>query len=152
MLGQAGVSTGGGREDGKTVTDYEEDGTAMELPQLITGRSRHGCSSYMDSDNNMVLLVVGGYDIRSTELQVTRSSPWKEVAPYPLAVSGLSGATMGNIVFMTGGRDDDEKYSDKIYKYDEQNDQWRAAGNMKANRAWHAVSVVDRKFIFSNCL
>ena len=53
-----------------------------------------------------MLLVVGGQDGRniltSTEIQVTRASAWKEVQPYPLAVRGLSGATINNVVYMTG--------------------------------------------------
>ena len=40
--------------------------------------------------------------LSSTEIQVTRSSEWKTVQPYPLAVSGLAGATINNVVFMTG--------------------------------------------------
>ena len=53
-----------------------------------------------------MLLVAGGWDgsnsLSSTELQVTRGSAWKEVAPYPLAVYGLRGATINNLVYMTG--------------------------------------------------
>ena len=48
-----------------------------------------------------VLLVTAGYDdgdnyLSSTEVQLDRSSQWREVQPYPLSVYGLSGATIDN--------------------------------------------------------
>ena len=55
-----------------------------------------------------MLLVTAGYDdnlthIKSTEVQLTRSSSWQVVEDYPLALGGLRGATINNIVYMTGG-------------------------------------------------
>ena len=51
-------------------------------------------------------MVTSGYDgdnyLSSTEIQLTRTSEWKQVQPYPVAVDGLTGATIGNIVYMTG--------------------------------------------------
>ena len=54
-------------------------------------------------------MVTGGKDddgaegyLSSTEIQLTRTSEWKEAKSYPLAVIGLRGATIGNTVFMTG--------------------------------------------------
>ena len=128
-LGKSVVITGGYNTE-KTVTQYYEDGSFNELPQLITGRYYHGCSSYVDGNGNIVsiislsrsrqswscnttfvqvLLVTAGYDyddgdkhLSSTEIQLTRTSEWKEVEPYPLSVDGLRGATIDNVVFMTG--------------------------------------------------
>ena len=55
-LGQSVVITGGWYNGGvKTVTQYSENGDANELPELITERGGHGCSSYTDSNNNMVM-------------------------------------------------------------------------------------------------
>ena len=42
--------------------------------------------------------------VRSTEIQRTRSSSWEIVAEYPIAVKGLSGATINNIIYMSGGK------------------------------------------------
>ena len=39
------------------VTEYNEDGFIRELPQLITGRYDHGCSSYVDSQQNDVIII-----------------------------------------------------------------------------------------------
>ena len=125
-LGQSVVITGGWDLDPeKIVTQYYEDGSFNELPQLITGRYWHGCSSYVDGNGNVVsiislsrqswscnttfvqvLLVTAGWDgdnyLSSTEIQLTRTSEWKKVQPYPLSVQGLRGATINNVVYMTG--------------------------------------------------
>ena len=119
-LGQSVVITGG-EYTMKIVTQYYEDGSFNELPQLITGRYWHGCSSYVDGNGNIVskesfqchdrvdtifvqvLLVTAGWDgdnyvddntLSSTEVQLTRTSDWKTVQPYPLSVIGLRGATI----------------------------------------------------------
>ena len=108
----------------RRVTEYNEDGQTKELPKLDRGRRSHGCASYVDKENRIVmifttfvrrcnysdifqvLLVTGGRDgytnPSTTEIQVSRSSEWKQVQSYPLHVSGLSGATINNIVYMTG--------------------------------------------------
>ena len=52
-LGQTVVITGGYYTMRK-VTEYNEDGNSKELPQLITGRWNHGCSSYVDKDDKIV--------------------------------------------------------------------------------------------------
>ena len=93
----------------------------------------------------------------STEIQLTRSSEWKEVQSYPHSAVGLKGATLNNVVYMTGqdnpkhyililvfvGGYDDEQY-DSIYKYDAEADQWALAGNLQTKRFSHAVSVVKK--------
>ena len=52
------------------------------------------------------MLVTGGIDgreyISSTEIQVTRTKAWEIKEPYPHSVSQLTGATINNIIFMTG--------------------------------------------------
>ena len=53
-----------------------------------------------------MLLVTGGWNgayVSTTEVQVTRDSQWQEVAPYPFGVNRLVGATINNIIYMTGG-------------------------------------------------
>ena len=53
--------------------------------------------------------MTAGYDyddgdnyLSSTEIQLTRTSQWKEVQSYPVSVFGLRGATIDNVVYMTG--------------------------------------------------
>ena len=53
-LGESVVITGGVYIE-KKVTQYKEDGSFNELPQLITGRYSHGCASYVDSNENIAM-------------------------------------------------------------------------------------------------
>ena len=52
-LGETIVITGGGYTK-SDVSEYNEFGFHKELPKLKNGRYGHGCSSYVDSDYNMV--------------------------------------------------------------------------------------------------
>ena len=52
-MGQTVIITGGYYAKRK-VTEYNEDRLHKELPELITGRRYHGCSSFVDSDMNIV--------------------------------------------------------------------------------------------------
>ena len=61
-LGQSVVITGGVYSE-RTVTQYKEDGDHTEMPQLVTGRLNHGCSSYTDSDNNIVMTNVNIHEL-----------------------------------------------------------------------------------------
>ena len=56
-LGQTVIITGG-YGNMKKVSQYNEDGQHTELPELITRRYLHGCSSYIDSDNNIVKVLL----------------------------------------------------------------------------------------------
>ena len=109
-----------------------------------------------------MLLVTAGYDnselLRSTEVQETRSSSWREVSDYPLAVTGLKGATVNNIVYMTGGWRgliifDETKWIvsgggwspdsivNSVYRYEE--GKWTEERSMLTARGLHSVSVVE---------
>lgn len=43
-------------------------------------------------------------------------------------------------------------YTDKIYQYDHEVDEWVLAGRMKRGRGSHAVSVVSKREILQHCL
>ena len=54
-----------------------------------------------------VLLVVAGYDnsigmLSSTEIQFTRTSPWRTVSPFPVATYKVEAHTLNNIVYVSG--------------------------------------------------
>ena len=55
------------------------------------------------------------------------------------------------IIVIVGGKAGGQYY-DKIYLYKEDDDEWINAGNMKTERAFHAVSVVSKQKILTNCL
>ena len=99
------------------------DGTGYvgDLPRLNEGRFAHGCGAYLRQDGTQVsigclilcvqqlvqvLLVAGGdgagNPLSSTELMVEGSDAWTMSTPLPRAVRGVRGATLGNIVYMTG--------------------------------------------------
>lgn len=134
------------------------DGHSSMLPYLLTGRWAHGCGSYKDSWGDNVLLVTAGfhkdgYALDSTEILYMDSMflNWREVASYPFAVSGLSGATLGNSVFMTGGQDKEGYNKDNVYKFDQQENAWVLVGHMEHPMDWHAVSVVERILLDKFC-
>ena len=52
-MGQTVIITGGVNTERK-VTQYNEDGQHKELPELISGRYEHGCSSFVDSSSYIV--------------------------------------------------------------------------------------------------
>ena len=52
-MGQTVIITGG-IDSKRKVTQYSEDGQHKELQELITGRRNHGCSSYVNNENNIV--------------------------------------------------------------------------------------------------
>ena len=37
-----------------TVSKYDKNGWIKDLPSLNTGRDRHGCGTYLDSNSNRV--------------------------------------------------------------------------------------------------
>ena len=150
-LGQSVILTGGTPFNRK-VTELMSDGSSRELPELIIGRKNHGCASYIDTNRNEVLLVTAGVDtlwLSSTEIQVTRSSAWQQVAQYPLSVEGLRGATLNNIIYMTGGGIGSSGDSNDVYKYER--GKWTLAGKMNEPRENHAVQVVDKKDVEKFC-
>ena len=48
------IMTGGLGATLKTVSKYNKDGWMEDLPSLNTERNRHGCGTYLDSNNNRV--------------------------------------------------------------------------------------------------
>ena len=53
-LGQSVVITGGGLSPYIRVLQYQEDGFSTELTKLNYGRRSHGCSSYVNAEQNIV--------------------------------------------------------------------------------------------------
>jgi len=156
--GDTFVITGG--HDGdyiSRVSLYSSAGWVRNLASLNTARSDHGCASYTDSNGQEVLLVAGGdttgtgsTTLATTEILRTIDGRWTMAGNLPDAVYGLSGATLANTVFMTGGYANDNYYS-TILRYDASNDVWTTAGQMREKRRYHAVAVVDRDTVEDRC-
>ena len=109
------VITGGGK-DGKTTTDrvtmYNKNGYVFDLPQLNTARNSHGCGYYRFGGLKSYFLVAGGVDRNRQVLATTEimtlgetflsETKWQVVAPLPVSVFGLRGASNNFDVFMFG--------------------------------------------------
>ena len=108
-------------------SEYSEDGYMRELPQLLQGRYRHGCSYFeneegtkVDIDSNscgviifQTFLVTGGlYDdghgsttfLSSTELLVENSAKWIYSGELPTPRTGPRVANIDQRVIMTGNK------------------------------------------------
>merc|ERR1719150_1736476 len=51
----------GGYNTASKVTVYNEGGFQEELPELLMGRSSHGCGHYTDAEGNLVFVISGGF-------------------------------------------------------------------------------------------
>merc|ERR1711988_132841 len=157
-LGTSYVVTGGYDSKGgmslQRVTQYSLTGEMTELPDLNTGRYQHACSHFVNTEGVTTLLVTGGndgsHDISSTEIFTFDMEDWRYAASLPSPRDGLSGAEIGNAIFVFGG-----KYCtggvfsyecsdlDDILQYNMTSDTWRPAGKMKTPRYYHSVAPVD---------
>jgi len=145
----------GGNYDEKRVDVYNMDGWVKGLPRLGTGRYKHGCGHYIDSNDRMVYLVTGGTDgitgaLTSTEILVSGAESWTEVAgQLPKPLMGLSGVSLNNKIFMTGG------YSkgpwDYILQFNPDNGTWSNIGKMKQARSFHGASLVNVDDVIDYC-
>ena len=105
-----------------TVSVYSSSGWIEDLPDLLQGRSSHGCGHYINDDNRMVkfhirkylclihcqvYLVTGGFgsisNLVSTEVLISGSSSWRQVGDLPtVPIRGLQGVSIHNNIIMTG--------------------------------------------------
>ena len=121
-----------------------------------------------------VFLVAGGYDksrnaLSSTELLVEDSDAWTMSTPLPRAVDGLRGATLGNIVYLTGGSyyccimysviiicitggyDKNGNDRSEILAWSEERKEWEEVGKMKVGRYGHAITTISVKEVAAIC-
>ena len=120
-LGTTVILTGGDYSPSR-VSEYSETGFTRDLPQLLQGRSSHGCSYFeneegtkVDIDSNscgviifQTFLVTGGWTgsdyLSSTELLVETSAAWILTGELPTPRYGLRGANIDQRVLMTGNK------------------------------------------------
>merc|ERR1712107_139187 len=132
-----------------TVSRYSQTGWIEDLPSLNTGRYNHGCSTYLDSNNQQIYLVTGGSSgsiyLSSTEQLVKGGGSWtiKENS-LPARLYSLRSITLNNQIFTTGGYDSDSSIvSDKILLLDEETTTFKEIGKLEQRRYSHSVSVVN---------
>ena len=105
------------------VIRYNENGFVSNLPNMNVGRSNHGCSKYVNSENKIVmnwsfeilsnmlkvlkvLLVTGGSSSLvedSTEILVDGELSWKIVGGnLPHGLEGIRATNLNNVVYAFG--------------------------------------------------
>jgi len=139
----------GGRKSLITVSEYSEDGYLRDLPQLLEGRSKHGCTYYVNDKGTKTYLVTGGYTppgytLSSTELLEETATSWVKAGELPTPRDSLRVARVDNRVLSTGGfyhRNGNVTSLDEILEFDPSNG-WTVLAKMTKARFLHAVSTI----------
>merc|ERR1712137_143753 len=102
----------GGAFTSNTVSRYSVRGWKEDLPNLITGRRNHACTSYMSRGRRM-LLVSGGYSGRSfldsTEIYDPEVGSWRAGAALPSKRGNLRAVNIDGRILFFGGFDGMDK-------------------------------------------
>ena len=79
---------------------------------------------------------------------------WREVesGKLPSPRSGLQAAMVDNVVYVTGGRDNDYNHLTSILSWDPTSESWEEAGNLAVARSYHAAVAVSSSMVESGCL
>ena len=78
---------------------------------------------------------------------------WREVAggQLPEPRVGLQASMVDNIIFVTGGQDQDYNYLTSILSWDPSTESWRPVGDLKVGRTAHAAVALPSSIIESEC-
>ena len=79
---------------------------------------------------------------------------WREVEGgwLPQQRYGLRAATIDNVIFITGGIDNDYEHLSSILSWDPSAESWQPAGNLSVARSRHAAVAVPSSILQSKCL
>ena len=104
-----------------------------------------------------VLLGTGGFNgdlLGSTELfpySGSNAGSWHEAGLLPSPRTGLSAGKVGDLLHVTGGRNDDSRYMEEILTWDSVSESWSVAGHMKTARFDHGVTEVSLAVVAGYC-
>jgi len=138
---------------GKTVDRYTSTGEFVEeMPELNIPRRDAACSSFADHNGDIVLVVVGGYEIgspevfSSTEFLLPGAAFWTYGPDlYSPAALGRA-ANINGEVFLIGGYTKIENFAtDEIWKLNLENQRWDLVHHMSEVRSRQAVAAVNLK-------
>jgi len=142
----------GGANTFDYVTEYQLTGDSTEtvMTSLINGRVHHACGVYREAGGQQVLLVTGGrYSgyLSSTEVAVySAGSPlvWREVegGELPSPRSGLRATVVGDVLYITGGRDGDYNHLTSVLSWNQAGETWQEVGDLAQARYFHAAVAV----------
>lgn len=149
----------GGRDTESYVTEYQlsgNDGNETPLTPMSQSRRYHACGVYQGAAGQQVLLVTGGYYygsyLSSTEVATYSSGgqleEWREVegGELPSTRTGLRATLVGDILFVTGGKDN-SYYFTSILSWDPVAESWQSAGDLAEARFNHAAVAVPDSLI-----
>ena len=147
----AKVIISGGTKQSKAVKAYNIDGLIEDevLPDLEQGRANHGCGFYVNSGNELVYLITGGFIVAnrevlsSTEILVAGSESWSKVGDLPSPLVMLKGVSFNNKIMMIGGASESGKPQNVVVSFNITSEQWDQVGEMKEKRHSHGVSFID---------
>merc|ERR1712032_23595 len=122
------------------------------LPDLVTPRQHHGCSSFLTDQGEEAILVAGGMvkgwngevgtPISSTELFLPSTNRWTKVGSLPRGLSGPRAAQLNQRMVVTGGWDGN-RTRDEVLQYNLGTGTWSQIGKMKEGRLGHAIVEVN---------
>ena len=74
---------------------------------------------------------------------------WREVegGQHPSPRFGMSATLVGDVLFVTGGRDDDYNYFTSILSWDPVAESWQQAGDLAVARHYHAAVAVPTSLV-----
>ena len=76
---------------------------------------------------------------------------WREGGQLPTPRHGLQAATVDNVIFVTGGLDDNSNDFASILSWDPSTESWKSAGDLKVARSYHAAVAIPSSIIQSEC-
>jgi len=128
------------------VTRYNMEGFVETLPNLLLGRSYHGCTSFVQNGKK-VLLVAGGYGMPDPnsvgsfdDTEIFQDGRWRTVGKLPARLSDIGCGTLNNKVFLTGGPARPPRKD--ILTYNPDTEAWTKTSDMMVGRFGHDVTEV----------
>merc|ERR1719394_1315500 len=102
---------------------------------------------YTTETGDKVYVVMGGTEggldyLSSTEQLTLGEKSWRPSTPLPRPLVRLRAATLDNIIYITGGEDDEFKPRDEIYQLDTKTKTWVEVARMKSQRRLHGLSLI----------
>ena len=99
--------------------------------------------------------MTGGHDSGRERLSSTEvykeGRAWREAGELPGARQALRGVSLGDRLFMTGGKDPSDSDLTSVLVWQPDTESWLPAGNMAEGRRHHAVTAVSATFIRDHC-
>jgi len=147
----------GGSDTSQIVSKYSQNGWIQDLPTLNIGRRGHGCGSYTNG-NERVLIVFGGginktrTQTSSTEILSSGSTTWTIVTPLPKLYWDIAGVSINNVVYGIGGiSQSDNLTQNTILRYDAARRRWLEVGSLKAAKWRVAADSIEHSQLKDIC-